>query len=314
MEMATEKPKVGDVIGCLFQLPAFFWEMFVQRPRACWVAKHRGRGADLHKAHLYSVSLSGVCLEGANLSEAHVNQADLSGANLTNANLFCAHLHHTNLQGASLRGAILRGAGLVGTDLQNADLTGADLTQAMLWHMHRATPPELRFELTPEQRRDAGYMPSKLAGADLTDAILIGADLIDADLSGARLTNVRADARTRWPEGFDPQQHGIEIPPMPVEWQLKRGNVVLGALQDCHPDYRSPLIWFRGHFTPTDAFEEVRPLFEEAVQLSQSHQGKEYLKRSEAISALGLRLESADGEILDLAFLHIEGKEARFRY
>jgi len=260
--MATQKPKIGDVIGCLCWLPASFWQVFVLQPRTCWVAKHRGRGADFHKAGLHGVSLPGVCLEGANLSEASLVNADLHGADLTGANLSYARLHNTNLQGANLRGANLRWASLVGTDLRNADLTRADLTHATFWHANRCVPSEMLPELTPEQRRKAGYVPPNLAGADLTGAILIAADLIDPDLSGVEWTSVRADVRTRWPEGFEPQQHRFEMPPMAAEWQLKRGDVVLGTLHDCRPDYRPPLPWFRGQFAPTAAFEEVQPLFD----------------------------------------------------
>jgi Pentapeptide repeats (8 copies) len=229
-------------------------------------------------------------------------------------NLSYARLHNSNLQGANLRGANLRWACLVGTDLQNADLTRADLTQATFWHPNRCVPSEMLPELTPEQRREAGYVPPNLAGADLTGAILIAADLIDADLSGVEWTSVCADVRTRWPEGFDPQQHGVEIRPLAAEWQLKRGELVLGTLHDCRPDYRPHMPWFRARFAPTAAFEEVLPLFDEAARRRESRQLEEYIKTSEAINALGLRLESPDGEILSPHLLDIEGGKVRFRY
>jgi Pentapeptide repeats (8 copies) len=324
--MATQYPKIGEVIGCLCGLPACLWHVFVRQPRTCWVAKHRGRGADLRHAHFYFVSLPGVCLEGANLSHAHFLRADLHGADLrgadlsrtclmdtdlrdadlTRANLATAQLHGTKLQGASLRGADLRGACLTATDLQNADLTGADLTKATLQLLHG---------LTPEQQQVLGKpAPTSLAGADLTDAILIGVDLLDVDLLGATLSRARADARTRWPEGFDPQQQGIEIPPLAAEWQLNREDVVLGTLRNCHPDYDSALTWFRGHFTATPAFETVQPLFEEAERRRQARQGEEFIKSVEAINALGLRLEAPAGEILHPDSLQIVGEQAWFRY
>jgi hypothetical protein len=290
------------------------------------VAKHRGRGADLRHARFYSVSLPGVCLEGADLSHAHflgtdLHRADLRGADLsraclmnadlrdadlTHANLAAAQLHGTKLQGASLRGADLRGACLTATDLQNADLTGADLTKATLQLLHG---------LNPEQQQLLGKpAPTSLAGADLTDAILIGVDLLDVDLLGATLSRARADARTRWPAEFDPHQHGIEIPPLAAGWQLKRDEVVLGTLRDCHPDYGSALTWFRGHFTPMTAFEALQPLFEEAERRRQARQGEEFVKAAEAINALGLRLESPAGEILHPDSLQIVGEQAWFRY
>src|SRR2546427_587010 len=47
-----------------------------------------------------------------------------------------------------------------------------------------------------------------LAGAFLVDANLRQADLAGADLTNANLTGARYDARTRWPDGFDPVKHG----------------------------------------------------------------------------------------------------------
>ena len=73
-----------------------------------------------------------------------------------------------NLRGANLRRAPLAGAALRGADLRRADLTGADLRGA------------------------------DLRGADLSGALLLSADL----------TGVRYDARTRWPAGFQPLNHG----------------------------------------------------------------------------------------------------------
>jgi hypothetical protein len=237
-------------------------------------------------------------------------KADLHGANFTNANLSSAHLHGSNLQGANLRGANLCWAGLIGSNLQGADLTGADLTKAKLMRPDRCVPAGFRRWLTPE----LGYLPPNLAQADLTGAILVGADLIDADLTGATLSGVRADARTRWPEGFDPQQHGVETLPMATEWRLKRGVVALGTLQDCRPDYRPLLPCFRCHFTSTSAFKEVQPLFDEAVRLQDAERREGYFKACEAIDALGLQLESPEGEVLKPYSLYIEDKEARFRY
>ena len=237
-----------------------------------------------------------------------------NGADLSNANLSCANLHSSNLQGANLRGAKLLGAGLAGTDLQNADLTGADLTGARLLRPDRGAPAEWLGEMTPERRREMGFVCPNLTGADLTGANLVGADLLDADLTGAKLAGIRADVRTRWPEGFDPQQHGIEIPPFAAEWRLKRGEVVLGTLQNCRPDYRPPIPWFLGHFTRTLAFEEVQPFFDEAVRLRGTDRREEYFKACEAIDALGLQLESLAGEILDPYSLYIEDEQARFRY
>ncbi|MEV0645497.1 pentapeptide repeat-containing protein [Phytomonospora sp. NPDC050363] len=78
------------------------------------------------------------------------------------------------LAGARLRSAALAGADLSGADLRRADLSGADLS-----------------------------------GADLRRAQLARADLSGAELAGALLSGAVGDARTRWPEGFAPADHGV---------------------------------------------------------------------------------------------------------
>ncbi len=307
-------PKLRELIGCLGTVPGVLWQQLVQRPRTCRMIRHHGRGADLHKVQLYFTSLPGVCLEGANLSQAHLLDVDLHGADLSNANLSYAILHQVNLQAATLGRANLHSAGLLGTNLQNADLKGADLTRAKLLNPERWWPRELLSEPTSgEPHRKRRYQTS-LAGADLTGAILIGADLWGVDLTGAKLTGVRADVRTRWPEGFDLQQHGVVIPPMAREWQLKRDKVVLGILQDCLPDYSSPIPWFRAYFSAAAAFDAIRPHFEEMVRCFNTEPDKDYLEAYAPIRALALQLESPEGEIIEPDFLHIEGEEARFRY
>jgi hypothetical protein len=80
-------------------------------------------------------------------------------------------LHEAQLQGADLHGAQLQGACLADAHLQGAILARAQLLGA------------------------------QLQGAELTDA-----DLRDADLQDARY-----DLRTRWPDGFDPRQHGARV-------------------------------------------------------------------------------------------------------
>jgi hypothetical protein len=83
-----------------------------------------------------------------------------------------------DLSGARLSGTTLRGARLSKVILKGADLTHADLSRAVL------------------------------NGAVLQGAKLQGANLTAADLTGAELKDALYDAQTRWPTGFDPQQHG----------------------------------------------------------------------------------------------------------
>jgi uncharacterized protein YjbI with pentapeptide repeats len=327
-----------EVIECLWEFPAalaYGIKHDIIQARICRRLKNQGNEADFRGISLSRASLPGVCLEGAILSRATITdsdlhgavlaKADLSGADLANSNLHSADLKNanlshayllsTNLQDAKLGGANLQWAVVGGTNLQNADLTGADLTRASIQHPRRHVPPELLRMIGPDNLHTMGWVDPNLAGADFTNAILIATDLIDADLTGSKMTGAVADARTRWPEGFDPQLHGVEVLPLVPEWRLMKGEVVLGALQNCTVDYSPALPWFNAHFVRTPAFAEVQPLFEEATRLFKATGAREeFMKAYQKIDALKLRLESPTGEAFDVHVLHIDGKRARFRY
>ena len=57
----------------------------------------------------------------------------------------------------------------------------------------------------------ANLYGSNLYGTDLRRADLTGADLTGADLRCADLRGAVADARTIWPEGFDPEAAGVVV-------------------------------------------------------------------------------------------------------
>jgi hypothetical protein len=80
----------------------------------------------------------------------------------------------------------LRGKTLTGLRLVNANLFGADLRGAIVG----------RVDMTR---------------AELRHADLRGVDLSQANLSEALLYGARYDENTRWPFGFDPQQHGAVL-------------------------------------------------------------------------------------------------------
>ena len=59
----------------------------------------------------------------------------------------------------------------------------------------------------------AALTRANLAGADLTGASLAWADLGGVDFAGANLSGTKLhgasyDHATRWPSGFDPEEHG----------------------------------------------------------------------------------------------------------
>lgn len=93
--------------------------------------------------------------------------------------------------GADLTRARLAGAHLPGARLADARLTGADLRRAVL--------------------TGAVLLRAELSGADLREADLSGADLREARIAGVRLSGAVADARTRWPQGFAPGEHGVVV-------------------------------------------------------------------------------------------------------
>lgn len=96
---------------------------------------------------------------------------------LTLVDLRRARMWGLNFDGALFGISTLHGARLAGCSLVEADFGHCDL-------------------------RDAD-----LSGANLTGAMLWGADLTGADLTDAVLREAKCDARTRWPEGFDPTRH-----------------------------------------------------------------------------------------------------------
>ena len=61
----------------------------------------------------------------------------------------------------------------------------------------------LGAQLTGMRCAGASFRDAKLTRAELREADLSGADLRGADLSGALY-----DARTAWPDGFNPRSHG----------------------------------------------------------------------------------------------------------
>ena len=94
----------------------------------------------------------------------------------------------------SLRGAMLEGANLDFKSMAGFDLSGANLSRADLG--------------------SANLTGASLAGADLSEANLSGAYLWRADLSGANLSEANLagaayDEKTVFPDGFDPEEHGM---------------------------------------------------------------------------------------------------------
>ncbi|PRX12646.1 pentapeptide repeat-containing protein [Actinoplanes italicus] len=97
----------------------------------------------------------------------------LTFVDLRRARMWGLCFDHALFGVSSLAGARLGDCSLVGADLGDCDLREADLS-----------------------------------GADLAGAMLWGADLAGANLNGAVLNGAKFDARTKWPEAFDPTARG----------------------------------------------------------------------------------------------------------
>ena len=117
--------------------------------------------------------------QGAELKGADLQGIDLRGAQLRKANLQVAKLQGADLQGANLQEAKLQGANLQVAKLQVTDLQGANLQGAYL------------------------------QGANLYIANLQGTDLKGAKLQGAELRGAEYNVETKFPEGFNPEKHGM---------------------------------------------------------------------------------------------------------
>ncbi|HKO47085.1 MAG TPA: pentapeptide repeat-containing protein [Polyangiaceae bacterium] len=155
--------------------------------RVKWLA---GQGrADLVGAQLDDAALDDAYFFSANFTNASLKAAKLSGVNFFAATLINADLSDAELVDADLRGVNAIGANLMRADLTRAILFGADLSDARL--------------------DGANLQAARLQGANLITAQLVGADLRGALFS----TQQGGGYPTRFPQGFQPKQHGmIECP------------------------------------------------------------------------------------------------------
>jgi Pentapeptide repeats (8 copies) len=146
------------------------------------IARYHGTDADLRGAWLPYAPLAHADLSSANLRGATLTSANLTAA-LLDADLTAADLRHARLEAASLSDANLPRARLSGARLVHADLCNTDC-------------------------RGADFSRSDITGVDLSMADLRSENFAAARLRAVKLDSARYDVATRWPAGFDPQQHG----------------------------------------------------------------------------------------------------------
>jgi uncharacterized protein YjbI with pentapeptide repeats len=188
--------------------------------------------ANLTDAHLEDARLTGATLIGAILLRADLSRAVLSAANLSSANLSGAMLGGANLSGVTLAGADLSRASLARANVSNVDLKAVDLEAVdlggVLYDRETRWPngcdPRARgaLKLGPDAElggadlheadlRHSDLRNGHLRGANLMRADLRGATLDGADLHDAVLTDAVYSRETRWPDGYDPRQHGAVL-------------------------------------------------------------------------------------------------------
>ena len=128
-----------------------------------------------HIAALY-LPFDSVDLENGNLEGLCANGiSTLRGRSFAGSSLYWAMLEGSDLSGCNFEGADLRGA-----NLERTLLTGANLRRANLG-------------------KDNLGGPTRLQGANLTDAVLNSCNLVGAEY----------DSDTRFPKGFNPDSAGM---------------------------------------------------------------------------------------------------------
>jgi len=104
----------------------------------------------------------------------------------------------------SLLDTDLRGAQFSSAPLHSADLRGVVLDDLSCW-----SPGPPPTDLGEASLQGASLKRARFYGADLRGAHLENAKLTGADLTGAKLAGATYDSRTRFPDGFDPDTHGL---------------------------------------------------------------------------------------------------------
>ncbi len=155
-----------------------------------WRAKNPRETIDLSGANLTGAGLVGANLSGANLSGATLSKVNLSGASLDGANLAGANLDRVDFTKASLIKASFADGVLSRSSFSMAKMSGVDLSGA---------------KVTSTDFCGAAMVNAKFDG----DTRLAQVDFSSADLSRAAMhsfqnTDCIYDAKTRFPDGFNP--------------------------------------------------------------------------------------------------------------
>lgn len=197
------------------------------------------------RSNLRYAILDGVNLSQKDVSDSYLFGASLVGANLRGANLSGSIFQQANLSKANLSGADLRRTVWSALDKDVAIVMFSELltrlgisfdsnyfpgefdglmVQAYFGGLH-LTHPEEYYELTSYKCGEPDVQclqrvtrtrevsleydgDATLTDADFSNADLRGAFLKYANLSGVKLSGAIYDAKTAWPQNFDPSKVG----------------------------------------------------------------------------------------------------------
>jgi uncharacterized protein YjbI with pentapeptide repeats len=175
-------------------------------------------GAQLDKAKFeLSIPLYNIDLTGASLTEVMFKEIDLTEAKLS----------RTTLTDANLEGAILTSAEIDHAELIGANLSDSKLSNAQLMHSKLDSSNLREANLAKANLSEARLVNANLQGADLTEAILENVDLRNVDLTKVKSLNnavfkgAEYNYSTDFPEGFDPDSHGMKLCARPIEQECQ---------------------------------------------------------------------------------------------
>lgn len=96
-----------------------------------------------------------------------------------------------------------------------------------------------------------------------------------------------------------------------MECRLRRGGVVIGLVTPEPSWFDFP--WFAGRFYPTEAFENVRALFDEEARVCDQEDWETVDRIQAQLNEPGLELEYPDGQVKRELLMHIEGERVSWR-
>jgi uroporphyrinogen-III decarboxylase len=99
---------------------------------------------------------------------------------------------------------------------------------------------------------------------------------------------------------------------LPTTFHLKRGDTLLAILENCEPE---EMFWLGCEFTPTEAFEEVKPFFETAKAAFEVNDWNAFDAAYREMRALGVELMGVDEAVEVRRFtLWIQDNHASLRF